>query len=96
MFMTAVDPDDIARLKEVFAGVVRPAFQGFEGCRGIELYIGLDEHSGDLADVATLSRWESPAALEQVSANPDYHRALAEINTLFQQAPIVHHFEAAG
>jgi quinol monooxygenase YgiN len=93
MFSSALDPDDVARAKRLFAETVRPTFQQFGGCIGIEMYVGLEEHSADLIDVATLSRWESRDAMEQASSSSEYDRSLAEIKTLFQQSPIIRHFE---
>jgi quinol monooxygenase YgiN len=94
IFDTAMEPDDIERAKELFRDQVRPAFADFDGCLGIEMFMGIDEHSRDLVDVAAVSRWESMAAIEKATALPEYEEALKEIRELFQQAPIVRHFEA--
>ncbi|MGH2806845.1 MAG: antibiotic biosynthesis monooxygenase family protein [Actinomycetota bacterium] len=93
IFDTAMDPDDIETAKSVFVESVRAAFNAFEGCHGIELTIGVEEHSGDLVDVAAISRWDSMAAIETVTGTDEYHEALAPIQPLFRQAPIVRHFE---
>ena len=37
IFDTAMDPSDIERAKELFRADVRPAFDIFEGCAGIEM-----------------------------------------------------------
>ncbi len=94
IFDTAIDPADIDKAKALFRDEVRPAFQGFDGCHGIDMHIGIGEHSRDLVDVAAISHWESMAAIEAATGSTDYERALAGIRELFQQAPVVRHFEA--
>lgn len=94
IFDTAMERDDIERAKGLFLQQVRPAFAGFDGCLGIEMYVGIDAHSLDLVDVAALSRWTSTEAITTATALPQYEDALAEIRLLFQQTPIVRHFEA--
>jgi quinol monooxygenase YgiN len=93
IFDTSVDPGDVERGKELFREQVQPAFERFEGCHGFEALIGTDEHSADLVDVVAITRWESREHIEAAVASDQYAEALAEIRTLFQQAPIVRHFE---
>jgi heme-degrading monooxygenase HmoA len=93
IFDTAMDPDDIERAVEMFKKDVRPAFEAFDGCHGIEMTIGVEEHSGDLLDVASLSRWDSLQAVEEAIKSDEYKEALSDLKELFQRAPIVRHFE---
>ncbi len=93
IFDTAAAPEDIEHGIELFRQEVRPAFEGFAGCQGIEMLIGAGEHSGDLVELAAISRWESIEAIETATATPEYDRAMAELRKLFQQNPIVRHFE---
>jgi quinol monooxygenase YgiN len=93
IFDTAVDPTDVETGKELFRKEVQPAFAAFDGCHGIEMLIGVEEHSGDLVDIAAISRWDSLQAIENAIASDDYDRALAELRKLFQQTPIIRHFE---
>jgi heme-degrading monooxygenase HmoA len=93
IFDTAMEQDDIETAKQLFLETVRDAFDAFPGCRGIELTIGVEEHSGDLVDVAALSRWESLDAVATATKTEEYDEALAGIRKLFRQAPIVRHFE---
>lgn len=95
MFDTAMDPEDIEQGKALFREHVKPAFDGFEGCLGIEMVIGVEEHSQDLIDIASISRWESLEAIEKAVQSPGYTGAMEEIRKLFQQSPIVRHFEVA-
>lgn len=93
IFDTAVDPDDIERAKELFRSQVQPAFEAFEGCHGIDMYIGVGEHRGELVEVAAISRWDSIDAMESSVGSPAYEVAMAELRKLFAQAPIVRLFE---
>lgn len=93
IFETAVEPDDVESGKEIFRSDVRPVFEGFEGCRGIDLYIGLDEHSADLVNFVVISRWDSMDAIDATTATEEYSHALTELRHLFQQTPIIRHFE---
>lgn len=92
IFDTAMDPADVEQAKQLFREQVRPAFLSFSGCSSIDMVIGVEEHSGDLVDVASISRWDSTEAVEAATATPEYQEALAEIRKLFAQSPIVRHF----
>ena len=94
IFDTAMDPSDIDKAKDLFRTQVSPTFARFAGCHGIEMSIGIEEHSGDLVDVASISRWDSMDAIDEATKSEDYEEALREIRALFMQAPIVRHFES--
>ena len=93
IFDTAMDPDDIDKAMELFRAEVVPAFRAFDGCESIEMTIGVEEHSGDLVDIASISRWTSMDAVQAAIATKEYREALTEIRKLFQRAPLVRHFE---
>ena len=93
MFDTAVDPEDVERGKEIFKASVKPTFDALEGCHGIEFMTGMEEHSGGLVDVAAISRWDSKAAIDAAMQTEEYKTAFAELKELFQQTPIVRHFD---
>jgi heme-degrading monooxygenase HmoA len=93
IFDTAIDPQDVEKAKELFRAKVRPAFESFNGCKGIEMLLGIEEHSKDLIDVASISRWDSLEAISDATSSTEYENALEEIRKLFQQSPIVRHFE---
>ena len=93
IFDTAMDPDDIEDGKRLFRDQVIPAFAAFEGCHGAEMSLGIEEHSGDLIDVVSISRWDSMEAIQKATKSEDYQEALAEIRKLFQRSPIIRHFE---
>ncbi|MEA2499593.1 MAG: hypothetical protein QOH26_1998 [Actinomycetota bacterium] len=93
MFDTAMDPDDIELAKELFHSQVQPAFALFEGCHGVEMYLGLEARSV-VVEVAAISRWDSREAIDAALATEEYTEAMAELKKLFQHAPIVRHFES--
>lgn len=93
IFETAVEPEDVDKGRELFRRHVEPVYEAFDGCKGIEMQIGLDEHSKDLVTVVAVSRWDSMDAIEAATKRPEYTEALVEIRKLFQQTPIVRHFE---
>jgi quinol monooxygenase YgiN len=93
IFDTAIDPADVDRAKELFRTQVCPAFESFPGCHGIEMFIGVEDHSGDLVEVAAVSRWESVDAIGSAIDTDEYAEALAELRKLFVQAPLVRQFE---
>jgi quinol monooxygenase YgiN len=72
---------------------VKPAFERFEGCHGIDFHVGVEEHSGDLIDIVAISRWKSADAIQSAIDGEDYEAALSELRKLFEQAPIIRHFE---
>lgn len=95
IFDTAMDPADIEKGKQLFRDEVKPAFERFEGCHDVEMVIGVEEHSQDLVDIASISHWDSLEAIEKATSSDEYADALDEIRRLFQQAPLVRHFEVA-
>ncbi|MDQ4145456.1 MAG: antibiotic biosynthesis monooxygenase [Actinomycetota bacterium] len=96
IFTTSVEPDDVDEGVRIFKEQVKPVFEGFEGCRGIDWYVGLDEHSGDLVDVTAISRWESSEAIESATSSRAYDDALGSLRSLFRENPIVRHYRVAG
>ncbi len=93
VFDSAVEPDDLESIKQMFREKVRPAFEGFAGCRDIRMEIGIDEHSRDLIDVAVISNWESVSALEAAVATSEYEVVMRDFRPFFQQTPLVRQFE---
>ena len=93
VFDTAMESDDIEKAKSIFRETAIPQFARFPGCHGIEMQIGIDEHSRDLIDVAAVSRWDSVAAIEAATATPEYEHTVAQLRPFFQQTPLVRHFE---
>ena len=93
MFDTAIDAEDIERAKELFRTIIQPAFTAFDGCSGIDMFMGLDNRAGELVEVAAISRWNDRASIDAATASGEYAEALSDFKKLFQNAPIVRHFE---
>ena len=72
IFSTSVEPEDVDSATQMFKAEVQPAFNEFDGCLGIDWYIGVDEHSGDLVDAVAISRWENPEAIEKATSSKAY------------------------
>ncbi len=95
IFDTAVDPDNVERGKQLFRDQVRPAFEGFPGCNGIEMLIGLKPGSGGFIDVTAVSRWDSLEDIDAATQTEEYDECLRDLRELFEKTPIVRHFESA-
>lgn len=93
IFDTSVHPDDVERGKQIFREQTKPAFDRFPGCHGVEMYIGVEEHSGELVEVVAISKWDSLDDITKAVTTDEYADALSELKLLFKQAPIVRHFE---
>ena len=93
IFETAVDPDDVDEGRRMFRAEVVPVYEAFDGCHGMEMQVGLDEHSADLVTVVAVSRWDSMEAIEAATQKPEYSEALVNIKKLFRQTPLIRHFE---
>ncbi|MCA1707085.1 MAG: antibiotic biosynthesis monooxygenase [Actinobacteria bacterium] len=92
MFDTAIDPNDEELAKDLFRRQVQPAFARFDGCQGVDMYIGL-EGRGHLIEVAAISRWDSKESIDAALGTEEYTEAMLELKKLFQHAPLVRHFE---
>lgn len=93
IFDTAVEAHDVERAKELFRTDVQPVFEEFDGCDGITMHLGIDEHSADLVEVCTISRWASKEAIDAATATPAYENALTDLRKLFRENPIIRHYE---
>jgi quinol monooxygenase YgiN len=96
VFETGVDPADVAQAIELFRAEVKPTIEGFRGCRGIEMMVGIEERSGDLVDVLAISNWDSLEDIDEAVSSPQYSEAMTGLRRLFQRTPIVRHFDQPG
>lgn len=92
IFDTTVDPGDVDLGIRLFRDEAQPIFESFEGCHGIEMLISVDEHSGDLVQIAAISRWESMDAILAATKTDQYEAALTNLRKLFVHSPIIRHF----
>ena len=93
VFGTAIDPQEAERVRQLHREVIVPAFGQFAGCHGIEMGLSVEEHSRDLILLIAISRWDSMADIEQATSSPEYAEAVAELRRLFQESPLVRHYE---
>jgi quinol monooxygenase YgiN len=94
IFNTAVDPEEVDEGVRLFREHVKPVMEAFDGCQEVDWYIGVEEHSGDLVDIAAVSKWDSVEQIEAATNSPEYEEALSELRQLFRQNPIVHHYRS--
>lgn len=94
IFNTAVDGEDVEQGIRLFQEQVKPVMESFDGCREVDWYIGVEDHSGDLVDVAAVSKWDSIEQIEAATNSPEYEKALSQLRELFRQNPIVHHYRS--
>lgn len=93
LFDTAIDPDDVELIKELFRRDILPAFNRLDGFKNITLHLGVEEHGGDLVECVAISTWESLDAVRSAESTQEYAEAMREIRKLFGQAPLIRHFE---
>lgn len=94
LFDTAIDPDDVELIKELFRRDILPAFEGFDGFQGITMHLGVEEHAGDLVECVAISTWDSIESVRAAESTDEYAQAMKEIRKLFGQAPLIRHFES--
>src|SRR5437764_1706844 len=93
IYDTSIDPDDRERAEQLFVSHVRPTFERFAGCHGIEMLIGIETRAEDLLEVAAISWWDSMDEIESALSSQEYEVAMAELRSLFVKPPYVRHFE---
>lgn len=91
---TTIDPSDADAVEETYRSVIKPAFESFDGCERFEMGVGIEERSGDLAEIVMISHWSNLEAIEAATHGPGYRRVMEAVKELFQQSTIVHHFHA--
>jgi len=93
MLQSAVDPADIATVRQLFADDVVPAFRAIPGCLSIELLVSQESNAGGLVEGAALSRWETQEAMEVGMASREAREAQVRIVELLRQEPVVRIWE---
>ncbi|MEO6121870.1 MAG: hypothetical protein ABIW46_01175 [Acidimicrobiales bacterium] len=93
VFQTAVDPADIATVRELFAEDIVPAYAGLVGCLGVELVMSVDHNAGGLVEGAAISRWASLDEMDRGVSSRDARESQVRIFELLRQEPVVRVFE---
>jgi quinol monooxygenase YgiN len=93
MFQTAVDPADLATVRQLFADDILPAFRDMPGCVSMELVLSVDHNPGGLLECAAVSRWETADVMEAAMTSRAAKEAQVRIFELLRQEPVVRVFE---
>jgi len=88
LFQSAVDPDELPELRRLFLDDVKPAFDGYPGCMGIELAVCYHANAGGLVDVDAISRWLSADDMEAGIASRAIQEAVVRFRSLLRQEPV--------
>jgi quinol monooxygenase YgiN len=96
VFQSAVDPDDVETVRQLFADDVLPAFTSLTGCLGVELLISRERNAGGLVDGAAVSRWTSVEAMDEAVASRPVREALVRVTALLRQQPVTRVFEVVA
>jgi quinol monooxygenase YgiN len=92
VFYSAVDPSDVAHVRDLFLEDVRPAFDAQAGCLGIELLINDTSNAGGLVDGLAMSRWESREAMDAALNSRAVQEALVRVTQFLRQEPVTRVF----
>ena len=93
ILQSAVDPGDIATMRQLFADDVLPVFEALDGCHGIELLMSLESNAGGLVEGAAVSRWASREAMDGGMASRQVAEAQVRVFELLRQEPVVRVFD---
>lgn len=93
MYSTALDPSDLPEVRRIFAEDIKPVFEGISGCRAMELLVANEKNPGGLVDGATISRWDSHAALTEAFESRAVAESMVRILPFLQLEPVVKIYE---
>lgn len=89
IFRSAVHPDDLDEVVNLFKKEVRPAFEAIGGCLAIELVVDNRVSSTGLVEGAVVSRWASLEEMEEGVRSESALASQANIRRLLRTQPIV-------
>jgi quinol monooxygenase YgiN len=93
LFSSAIDPNDLAEVRRIFAEDIGPVFESFPGCLSMELLLGADHNAGGLVDAAALSRWKSQEELTTAIESRAVAESMVRILPFLQLEPVIRMFE---
>ena len=88
MFQSAVDPSDVAEVRELFAADVAPVFAACPGCLGVELAVSIEVNAGGLVEGAAISRWSSLDDMAAAIDSREVNEAIVRVRHLLRQEPL--------
>lgn len=93
MFLSTIDPDDLAAVQRIFNDDVRPTLLKQDGCEAVELVANVDRNAGGLVEGAAISRWRSLDELERALAQREVQESIVRVRQLLRQEPVTKTFE---
>jgi quinol monooxygenase YgiN len=93
LFTSAIDPNDLDKVRRIFAEDIAPVFESMPGCTSMELLLGVDRNAGGLVDAAALSRWTSQDELAQAIESRAVAESMVRILPFLQLEPVIRMFE---
>ena len=88
LFLSAVAPNDLERLVELFQEDIRPAFEAHPDGLGIELVRALEPGVAGLIEGGVLSRWTSAEAMNQALSTEELQASQLRARELLRRNPI--------
>jgi hypothetical protein len=88
MFMSALDPGDVDKVKRILDDEVRPVFEALEGCQSVDLLVSSEQNAGGLVDGCVLSRWATLDQLTAALASPPIVDATQRLRGVLRQEPV--------
>ncbi|MGH9116810.1 MAG: antibiotic biosynthesis monooxygenase family protein [Acidimicrobiales bacterium] len=96
MFVTALDPADVAAVRDVVLSEVKPVFESQTACSSVELLVSTEQNAGGLVDGCILSRWDSLDDLRQAVSSPAILAVVDKLRPQLRQEPIGRIYEIVG
>lgn len=93
MFVSAVDPEDIPRIQEMFHDDVKPALLKQPGCESVELVANVSRSAGGLIEGAAISRWRTREELERALEQREVQESIVRVRELLRLEPITKVYE---
>ena len=93
LFLSAIDPGDLADLRRVFVEDIRPSLERQPGCRGVELVAGMEKNAGGLLEGAAMSRWDTRENLERALGTREVQESIIRVRQWLRQEPVTRTYE---
>ena len=93
LYLSAIDPSDLAALQKVFNEDVRPTLIQQRGCESVELVANVDRNAGGLVEGAALTRWQTLEDLEFALAQREVQESIVRVRELLRQEPVTKTYE---
>jgi hypothetical protein len=88
MFMSALDPGDVEKVRAILERDVRPVFESFEGCLAVDLLVSSEPNAGGLVDGCVMSRWTTLDELTTALGSAPIVDATRNLRGVLRQEPV--------